>query len=528
VAVGREARALGHGVDLAPQQRNFAGPRRIGRGGEESDEAVLADHLAPRVIPLDADVVGVAVAVDGGPGVGLGHHQHGRRSAGEGAGRHGQRREARRLLPTPFAQHAQAAAGDQLQRQLAALAHQVVLAVAEQREVVVGQPLQEGAALRRFRGIDAGRRRRQFLGRLLQVRDHGGPVADRGAHVRQHPFDALAQRCPLLRVDEAVHLDVHPRLARQVRRGMARRHRLQHALGVALHREDGMHHQVQRQALAGELQRHGIHQEGHVVVDDLHDGVAGAPAVGARGRAEHPHLRDARLPLRCELPVRQQGAEQVLGRALVEVLHVDLAEVFAEKVSRGSPGARVGARHHAAMRSSRWTSSSSHVCSPGRRTVRAPRARQCHFAGRVCQNAWPAGRVAVAHKSARVSRAREGGLQCTPEKTGRSFAAPRDAHMSSPPPAETDKAPRAAPGRPRIPRAAHPRQGRDRRDQAADQPARPGPGLLARRRRALRGDRQGPGQCLSLHRARQPGGGDHQRHRRCWAWATSARWPPSR
>ncbi len=60
------------------------------------------------------------------------------------------------------------------------------------------------------------------------------------------------------------------------------------------------------------------------------------------------------------------------------------------------------------------------------------------------------------------------------------------------------------------------------------QPARPGAGLLARRGCALRGNRRGPGRGLQVHLARQPGGRGHQRHRRCWAWATSARWPASR
>ena len=73
---------------------------------------------------------------------------------------------------------------------------------------------------------------------------------------------------------------------------------------------------------------------------------------------------------------------------------------------------------------------------------------------------------------------------------------------------------RTAPGRSRIPRVPDARQSRHPRHQAADQPARPGAGLFARRRRALRGDRQGPEQRLQVHQPRQPGRRHHQRHGR--------------
>ncbi|MDT4816971.1 hypothetical protein FQZ97_500360 [compost metagenome] len=72
----------------------------------------------------------------------------------------------------------------------------------------------------------------------------------------------------------------------------------------------------------------------------------------------------------------------------------------------------------------------------------------------------------------------------------------------------------AAPCRPRVPRVSRPRQDRHRGDQADGQPARPVAGLLARRGRALRGNRQGPGQRLQVHLARQPRGCHFQRHRR--------------
>ena len=72
---------------------------------------------------------------------------------------------------------------------------------------------------------------------------------------------------------------------------------------------------------------------------------------------------------------------------------------------------------------------------------------------------------------------------------------------------------RAAPGRARVPRVPHAGQDRGHADQAADQPARPGPGVFAGRRRGLRGDRRRSRQRVPLHRARQSRGRRVQRHR---------------
>jgi hypothetical protein len=71
---------------------------------------------------------------------------------------------------------------------------------------------------------------------------------------------------------------------------------------------------------------------------------------------------------------------------------------------------------------------------------------------------------------------------------------------------------RAAPRRARVPPVPHARQGRHRRHQAADQPARPGAGLFPWRGRAVRRNRRRPQQRLQVHQPGQPGGGHHQRH----------------
>jgi hypothetical protein len=214
-----------------------------------------------------------------------------------------------------------------------------VAPVTEQGEVVVGQPLQEGAALGDLFGRHRGRHLRQRLLRRLQALQHGLPVGHRRPHVGQHPFDAGRQCGALAGIDQPVDLYVHPGLARLLRRRAARPDRLQPALAVALDRVHRVDQQMQAQALAVDLHGNRIDQERHVVVDDLHHAVARTPAVLAGRGAEHLHPRRAGLALAPQLPVRQQGTQQVLRVALAQVVDVDLAEVFArERLETGGLG----------------------------------------------------------------------------------------------------------------------------------------------------------------------------------------------
>ena len=60
--------------------------------------------------------------------------------------------------------------------------------------------------------------------------------------------------------------------------------------------------------------------------------MARGPAVFRDGRAQHPDFRRARGTRGAELPVREQGAEQVLGRALGQILVVELEEALAREI----------------------------------------------------------------------------------------------------------------------------------------------------------------------------------------------------
>ena len=108
--------------------------------------------------------------------------------------------------------------------------------------------------------------------------------------------------------------------------------------------DERMHEEVQRVALAVQLHRHRVDEEGHVVVHDLDHGVRARPAVLLDARVVHAQLRRARGEAAREREVRHGGAVEVLGRAGAEVLGVDLVVVEREELAgllrgRARPGA---------------------------------------------------------------------------------------------------------------------------------------------------------------------------------------------
>jgi hypothetical protein len=300
---------------------------------------VLADHLAVGVVPLDTDVIGIPGPVDGRARVRLGHDEHRQRRACQLArcGRQS-REEPGAALGLALAQHAQAGPADQTQAVGFALPNQLVLPVAQQHEVILGQPLEEGLVLRDDRRRQRGRGMGDLADRLLEPPEHLAPVFDRGANVAQHFLDRRRQRGALLGIDQPVDLDVHPRFARCRRFARERCHRLQHAIAIAHHREDRMDEQVQRQALAVDVDDRRVDEERHVIVDDLDHRVTRRPAVFGNRRREHAHLGRPPGALRAELPVRKQCAGQVLDAAVGQVIGVELGKALRrEQVERGVP-----------------------------------------------------------------------------------------------------------------------------------------------------------------------------------------------
>ena len=109
------------------------------------------------------------------------------------------------------------------------------------------------------------------------------------------------------------------------------------AVEVAPRRQHGMGQQMDGDLAAIELVGDRIDQERHVVVDDLHDGVAAFEAVVGGGGVEHPDLGDARQAAAGEGQQGGRGAGALLGRSRRQVLVGDAANRRRAKWAASSP-----------------------------------------------------------------------------------------------------------------------------------------------------------------------------------------------
>ena len=308
VAQRREPGPVDDLLGLEPDHRDAGQRLGVGGGREQPEEAPLADDLAARVERLDADVVEVDRTVHGGLGVGLGQHQQ-RLLAGLGPHQRRQLRERRgHVLVGP--QDAEAGAGHGPQRDVVravAGVLEAVLAVAQEREVGVGQPAQQRLAL----GDLLGRQRRRVLVEVLDDVEgllvHLRPVLDGLADVLEHLDQRLLDLVALGLARLAVDLDVHPRLAGHVVRELGPvdllvvvgEDLLELSGDVAADQDLRVHDHVHLAVLLVELHRHRVDEERHVVGDHLDDGVpAGGPAVLGDGRGEDADVRGALRPVR--------------------------------------------------------------------------------------------------------------------------------------------------------------------------------------------------------------------------------------
>ena len=209
VAAGRDPRPGNDVGRLAAQEWNIRRTGAVRGRGIQTEEAMLAAHIARCVEAFDADIIQIAGAVHGRARIGLGDDQE----VGDprvGADLRRQRREARRdLHGRVLAQEAEARAGDDLQRVLTVDHDQVVAAVGEEREVGVGEPGQEGLALGQLRppatAADVRRSRRRQ------------PAAGRASSPSRRPPSAR-RRAPAPRPAPA-RRDVPARSAGRPRRG---------------------------------------------------------------------------------------------------------------------------------------------------------------------------------------------------------------------------------------------------------------------------------------------------------------------
>ncbi len=193
---------------LAPDERDVEGARAVGGEGVEPEEPPLPRDLARLVELLDADVVQVGGPVHRRPRVRLGQVQqlgrageppHPGRELGEAAGD-----RSRLRLP----QDAESRPLHGAEGLFAVLRDQVVLAVAEEREVVVVDPLQERSGLGQVLRLEVGRVLLEPGDYLPDPPAHLGPVLHGRLHVCEGLLDGLLQVFEHERLRLAVHLDV--------------------------------------------------------------------------------------------------------------------------------------------------------------------------------------------------------------------------------------------------------------------------------------------------------------------------------
>ena len=217
VAVGAEAALLQHPVDLAAQQRDLARRARIGGGGEQPGDQLLAGDMAFAIERLDRDRVQVDRAVHGRPAVRLGHPQQ---VGLVQEGLHLAWQLAQIAQPVEQAvlgigQDTQAAVVVDLRDRARARSLEAVFAVAEEGEVVVRDPLQERDTFLQLGLVERRRAGLQLVDHRPGLTLHRPPVAHGRPDVGEHAAERLlklAQAARRLLAD----LDVHQRFAQRL------------------------------------------------------------------------------------------------------------------------------------------------------------------------------------------------------------------------------------------------------------------------------------------------------------------------
>ena len=192
VAVGREAGARDHRLDLLLEERDRERARTVGGGGEEADEEAFAGHLAVAVEALDRHRVHRHRLVHRRDAVRLVDAQEDRRAqeladVGRQGAQVAQAVEDRVAL---LAQQAEAGLGEDAGDRGVPLPLEAVLTVAEEGVVARGEPFEEADRLVDLALRQARRRVAQLGGDVAAALPHGGEVADRVAHGREHLEDA--------------------------------------------------------------------------------------------------------------------------------------------------------------------------------------------------------------------------------------------------------------------------------------------------------------------------------------------------
>ena len=171
------------------------------------------DYVAGRVQALDRDDIHRLGVMNPGVTIGLGHHGQSRR-LGIFVQHGGRRHITVGIHRGPvLAQQPQAGIG-QIDHGLAVVVSlDGAAAIAEKREVVIGQPRQKGLGFLALFAVDAAGGLIQIVNDLLQAPTHGAPVANYRVDIDQAGADLLAKRCAI-QAGRCSKLDANQRLGR--------------------------------------------------------------------------------------------------------------------------------------------------------------------------------------------------------------------------------------------------------------------------------------------------------------------------
>ena len=201
-----------------------------------------------------------------------------------------------------------------------AVVHEVVFAIAEKDEVSFREPAEKLRRLVALGRADRSGRLGELIGDGERTRLDGRPVLDRGPHVGDDAEQIAAELVQQGGLGLTVDLDVQIGLLDSVAARVRRHHLLELAARVPAHPDDRMDGEMQAVAVTGQLHRHRVDEERHVLDHELHDRMGRSEAVLVDVRREDPqqHLSG---------PAVAPEAEMRHGHP-VEIGHPPALEVF--------------------------------------------------------------------------------------------------------------------------------------------------------------------------------------------------------
>ena len=219
-----------------------------------------------------------------------------------------------------MSEHAKTRAVDSAENVFADLPDEVVLAVPEEDEVPAIDPVEECVDLLDRASIERRRSRHELSHDLVQPLAHHRPVLHRRPDIAENPADAAHELLEALRLGLAIDFELHQRFGQRAGHPCARREDLREVtVRLPEHVDDRMDRQLDPVSAAGELHANRVHQERHVIGDDLDDRVRRLPAVLCEPGVIGPHAGGAGGAVTSEIPDSHRRAVEITDAALGQI-----------------------------------------------------------------------------------------------------------------------------------------------------------------------------------------------------------------